>query len=108
MLEDNVPMVLPERVNLPALIHKLACQAITICHAGTYTFIFTQKCIFINQVEMFSYSSVDLLLDCVELCKSTRDAAEVYRQCQIDDYGFVVKVQFWLLPHVCVLCLYVY
>lgn len=66
MLEDNVPMVLPERVNLPALIHKLACQAITICHA-------------------------DLLLDCVELCKSTRDAAEVYRQCQIDDYGFVVK-----------------
>ncbi|XP_053510250.1 kinetochore-associated protein 1 isoform X3 [Ictalurus furcatus] len=66
MLEDNVPMVLPERVNLPALIHKLACQAITICHA-------------------------DLLLDCVELCKSTRDAADVYRQCQIDDYGFVVK-----------------
>ncbi|KAG7318542.1 hypothetical protein KOW79_018297 [Hemibagrus wyckioides] len=66
MLEDNVPMVLPERVNLPSLIHKLACQAITICHA-------------------------DLLLDCVELCKSTRDAADVYRQCQIDDYGFVVK-----------------
>ncbi|XP_062873879.1 kinetochore-associated protein 1 [Trichomycterus rosablanca] len=66
MLEDNVPMVLPERVNLPALIHKLACQAITICHA-------------------------DLLLDCVELCKSTRGAADVYRQCQIDDYGFVVK-----------------
>ncbi|KAK3538624.1 hypothetical protein QTP86_008836 [Hemibagrus guttatus] len=66
MLEDNVPMVLPERVNLPALIHKLACQAITICHA-------------------------DLLLDCVELCKSTRDAADVYRQCQIDDCGFVVK-----------------
>ncbi|XP_060739087.1 kinetochore-associated protein 1 isoform X1 [Tachysurus vachellii] len=66
MLEDNVPMVLPERVNLPALIHKLACQAITICHA-------------------------DLLLDCVKLCKSTRDADDVYRQCQIDDYGFVVK-----------------
>ncbi|KAL7836428.1 hypothetical protein AOLI_G00277120 [Acnodon oligacanthus] len=66
MLEDNVPMVLPERVNLPALIHKLACQAITICHT-------------------------DLLLDCVELCKSTRGAADVYRQCQIDDYGFVAK-----------------
>ncbi|XP_060762821.1 kinetochore-associated protein 1 isoform X2 [Neoarius graeffei] len=66
MLEDNVPMVLPERVNLPALIHKLACQAITICHD-------------------------DLLLDCVELCKSTRYAADVFRQCQIDDYGFVVK-----------------
>ncbi|XP_066511842.1 kinetochore-associated protein 1-like [Hoplias malabaricus] len=66
MLEDNVPMVLPERVNLPVLIHKLACQAITICHT-------------------------DLLLDCVELCKSTRGAADVYRQCQIDDYGFVTK-----------------
>ncbi|XP_036455022.1 kinetochore-associated protein 1-like [Colossoma macropomum] len=67
MLEDNVPMVLPERVNLPALIHKLACQAITICHT-------------------------DLLLDCVELCKSTRGAADVYRQCQTDDYGFVSKI----------------
>ncbi|XP_026865073.2 kinetochore-associated protein 1 [Electrophorus electricus] len=66
MLEDNVPMVLPERVDLPGLIHKLACQAITICHS-------------------------DLLLDCVELCKSTRGAADVYRQCQIDDYGFVAK-----------------
>uniref|UniRef100_A0AAR2KKM6 RZZ complex subunit KNTC1/ROD C-terminal domain-containing protein n=1 Tax=Pygocentrus nattereri TaxID=42514 RepID=A0AAR2KKM6_PYGNA len=66
MLEDNVPMVLPERVNLPALIHKLACQAVTICHT-------------------------DLLLDCVELCKGTRGAADVYRQCQIDDCGFVAK-----------------
>ncbi|KAI4889407.1 hypothetical protein NFI96_034091 [Prochilodus magdalenae] len=66
MLADNVPMVLPERVNLPELIHQLACQAITICNA-------------------------DLLLDCVELCKSTLGAADVYRQCQIDDYGFVAK-----------------
>ncbi|XP_022522575.2 kinetochore-associated protein 1 [Astyanax mexicanus] len=66
MLEDNLPMVLPERVNLPELIHNLACQAITICHT-------------------------DLLLDCLELCKSTRGAADVYRQCQIDDYGFVAK-----------------
>uniref|UniRef100_W5KXF6 Kinetochore associated 1 n=1 Tax=Astyanax mexicanus TaxID=7994 RepID=W5KXF6_ASTMX len=65
MLEDNLPMVLPERVNLPELIHNLACQAITICHT--------------------------LLLDCLELCKSTRGAADVYRQCQIDDYGFVAK-----------------
>lgn len=54
------------------------------------------------------YSSVDLLLDCVELCKSTRYAADVFRQCQIDDYGFVVKVRFQLLPHVCVLALYIY
>ncbi|XP_076843285.1 kinetochore-associated protein 1 isoform X2 [Brachyhypopomus gauderio] len=66
MLEHNVPMVLPEGVNLPDLIYKLACQAITICHH-------------------------DLLLDCVELCKSTRGAADIYRQCRIDDYGFVAK-----------------
>ncbi|KAJ8390887.1 hypothetical protein AAFF_G00100190 [Aldrovandia affinis] len=33
----------------------------------------------------------DLLLDCVELCKSTRAAVDIYRQCQIDDYGFTAK-----------------
>ncbi|KAJ8394245.1 hypothetical protein AAFF_G00048280 [Aldrovandia affinis] len=33
----------------------------------------------------------DLLLDCVELCKSTRAAVDVYRQCQIDDYGFTAN-----------------
>ncbi|XP_043096489.1 kinetochore-associated protein 1 isoform X3 [Puntigrus tetrazona] len=66
MLEENVPMVLPEKVNLPAVIHGLACQAITVCHS-------------------------DLLLDCLELCKSTRSAADVYRQCQIEDFGFFAK-----------------
>ncbi|KAI1901176.1 hypothetical protein AGOR_G00057490 [Albula goreensis] len=66
MLEENVPMVLPEGLNLPAVIHQLACQAATVCHQ-------------------------DLLLDCVELCKSTRFAVDVYRQCQIDDYGFTTK-----------------
>lgn len=35
----------------------------------------------------------DLLLDCMELCKSTRAAMDVYQQCQIDDdYGFTAKV----------------
>ncbi|XP_051529247.1 kinetochore-associated protein 1 [Myxocyprinus asiaticus] len=66
MLEENVPMVLPEKVNLPAVIHGLACQAVTICHS-------------------------DLLLDCLELCKSTRSAADVYRQCEIEDFGFFAK-----------------
>ncbi|RXN10649.1 kinetochore-associated 1 isoform X1 [Labeo rohita] len=66
MLEENVPMVLPEKMNLPAVIHGLACQAITVCHS-------------------------DLLLDCLELCKSTRSAADVYRQCQIEDFGFFAK-----------------
>lgn len=44
MLEENIPMVLPEKVNLPAVIHRLACQAITVCHSGTETlspFIFS-------------------------------------------------------------------
>ncbi|XP_064209384.1 kinetochore-associated protein 1 [Anguilla rostrata] len=66
MLEENVPMILPEGLNLPAVIHQLACQAVTVCHR-------------------------DLLLDCVELCMSTRAAVDVYRQCQIDDYGFTTK-----------------
>ncbi|KAM4577000.1 kinetochore-associated protein 1 isoform 1-T1 [Odontesthes bonariensis] len=67
MLEADVPMVLPDDMDLPAVIHDLACQAITVCHS-------------------------DLLLDCLELCKCTRIAMDVYHQCQLsDDYGFITK-----------------
>ncbi|KAM6954421.1 kinetochore-associated protein 1 [Aplochiton taeniatus] len=67
MLEADVPMVLPEGMDLPAVIHNLACQAITVCHP-------------------------DLLLDCVELCKSTRTALDVFHQCQLsDNHGFIAK-----------------
>ncbi|XP_069789332.1 kinetochore-associated protein 1 [Narcine bancroftii] len=67
MLEDNVPMIVPTGMNLPAVIYELACQAVTIC-------------------------SMNLVIDCEELCKSTRAALDVYRQCLIDDYGFKTKV----------------
>uniref|UniRef100_A0A3P8UD43 Kinetochore associated 1 n=1 Tax=Amphiprion percula TaxID=161767 RepID=A0A3P8UD43_AMPPE len=68
MLEADVHMVLPDDMDLPAVIHYLACQAITVCHS-------------------------DLLLDCLELCKCTRIAMDVYHQCQLsDDYGFIGKV----------------
>ncbi|XP_047447768.1 kinetochore-associated protein 1 [Mugil cephalus] len=67
MLEADVPMVLPDDMDLPAVIHSLACQAITVCHS-------------------------DLLLDCLELCKCTRIAMDVYHQCQLsDNYGFIAK-----------------
>ncbi|XP_036954379.1 kinetochore-associated protein 1 [Acanthopagrus latus] len=67
MLEADVPMVLPEDTDLPAVIHDLACQAMTVCHS-------------------------DLLLDCLELCKCTRIAMDVYHQCQLsDNYGFIAK-----------------
>ncbi|XP_054630813.1 kinetochore-associated protein 1 isoform X2 [Dunckerocampus dactyliophorus] len=67
MLEADVPMVLPDETDLPAVIHELACQSITVCHP-------------------------DLLQDCLELCKSTRIAMDVYHQCQLsDNYGFVAK-----------------
>ncbi|XP_068422638.1 kinetochore-associated protein 1 isoform X2 [Clinocottus analis] len=67
MLQADVPMVLPEDMDLPAIIHKLACQAIAACHS-------------------------DLLLDCLELCKCTRIAMDVYHQCQLsDNYGFIAK-----------------
>ncbi|XP_028680069.1 kinetochore-associated protein 1 [Erpetoichthys calabaricus] len=66
MLEANVPMIIPEGLNLPAVINELACQAATIC-------------------------STDMLLDCHEMCKITLAAVEVYRQCQIDDYGFITR-----------------
>uniref|UniRef100_A0AAQ4R031 Kinetochore associated 1 n=1 Tax=Gasterosteus aculeatus aculeatus TaxID=481459 RepID=A0AAQ4R031_GASAC len=69
MLEADVPMVLPEDMDLPAVIHDLACQAIATCHA-------------------------DLLLDCLELCKCTRIAMDVYHQCQLsDNYGFIAKTE---------------
>ncbi|XP_074493975.1 kinetochore-associated protein 1 [Sebastes fasciatus] len=67
MLEADVPMVFPDDMDLPAVIHDLACQAITVCHS-------------------------DLLLDCLELCKCTRIAMDVYHQCQLsDNYGFLAK-----------------
>lgn len=34
MLEADVPMVLPQDADLPAVIHVLACQAITVCNSG--------------------------------------------------------------------------
>ncbi|XP_061674025.1 kinetochore-associated protein 1 isoform X2 [Syngnathoides biaculeatus] len=67
MLEADVPMVLPHEKVLLAVIHHLACQAVTICHP-------------------------DFLLDCLELCKSTRFALDIYHQCQLsDNYGFADK-----------------
>ncbi|MEQ2307623.1 hypothetical protein AMECASPLE_020196, partial [Ameca splendens] len=66
-LQADDPMVIPEGMDLPAVIHDLACQAITLCNS-------------------------DLLLDCLELCKCTRIAMDVYHQCQLsDDYGFIAK-----------------
>ncbi|KAM8961292.1 kinetochore-associated protein 1 [Pelodytes ibericus] len=66
MLEANTPMVIPQGMNLPAVIYQLSCQASTIC-------------------------SPDLLLDTLELCKYSQVAMEFYRQCQIEDYGFITK-----------------
>ncbi|OXB84920.1 UNVERIFIED_CONTAM: hypothetical protein H355_016042 [Colinus virginianus] len=66
MLGADVPMITPEDMNLPAVIYEMACQAATIC-------------------------SPDLLLDSLELCKYTLAAKEIYRQCQIENYGFTAK-----------------
>uniref|UniRef100_A0A8C8A3Z4 Kinetochore associated 1 n=1 Tax=Otus sunia TaxID=257818 RepID=A0A8C8A3Z4_9STRI len=66
MLADDVAMITPNDMNLPAVIYEMACQAATVC-------------------------SPDLLLDSLELCKYTLTAKEVYRQCQIENYGFTAK-----------------
>ncbi|NWI91700.1 KNTC1 protein, partial [Pitta sordida] len=66
MLGADVPMVIPEDMDLPAVIHELASQAATVCSPG-------------------------LLLDCVELCQYTAIAQDIYRQCQIDSEGFTPK-----------------
>uniref|UniRef100_A0A8C0HGN4 Kinetochore associated 1 n=1 Tax=Chelonoidis abingdonii TaxID=106734 RepID=A0A8C0HGN4_CHEAB len=66
MLGADVPMIIPKGLNFPAMINEMACQAATIC-------------------------SPDLLLDSLELCKYTLAAKEIYRQCQIENYGFIAK-----------------
>ncbi|NWV05115.1 KNTC1 protein, partial [Ptilonorhynchus violaceus] len=66
MLGADVPMITPNGMNLPAVIYELACQAATVC-------------------------GPDLLLDSLELCKYTLIAKEIYRQCQMDNYGFTAK-----------------
>ncbi|KAG9469136.1 hypothetical protein GDO78_021163, partial [Eleutherodactylus coqui] len=66
MLEANTPMVIPPGMNLPSVIYQLSCKASTIC-------------------------SPDLLLDALELCKYTQIAMKLYRQCEIEDYGFTSK-----------------
>lgn len=46
-------------------------------------------------VKLIFLTVTDLLLDCLEFCKSTRMAVDVYQQCQLsDNYGFVAKVSF--------------
>ncbi|NXA03966.1 KNTC1 protein, partial [Sapayoa aenigma] len=66
MLGADVPMIIPDAMDLPAGIHELASQAATVCSPG-------------------------LLLDCVELCQYTSIAQDIYRQCQIDSEGFTPK-----------------
>ncbi|KFU90225.1 Kinetochore-associated protein 1, partial [Chaetura pelagica] len=66
MLGADAPMIIPKDMNLPAVIYEMACQAATVC-------------------------SPDLLLDSLELCKYTSVAKEMYRQCQIENYGFAAK-----------------
>ncbi|XP_063000381.1 kinetochore-associated protein 1 [Elgaria multicarinata webbii] len=66
MLGSDSLMVMPEGLNLPAVIHEMARQAATLC-------------------------SPDLSLDSLELCKYTSFAHEIYGKCQIEDYGFISK-----------------
>ncbi|XP_061458335.1 kinetochore-associated protein 1 isoform X2 [Rhineura floridana] len=65
-LGSDTLMVMPKGLNLPAVVNKMACHAVTIC-------------------------SPDLILDALELCKYTLFAHEIYGKCQIEDYGFISK-----------------
>ncbi|XP_006865547.1 PREDICTED: kinetochore-associated protein 1 [Chrysochloris asiatica] len=69
MLANDIPIVIPVGMDLPSVIHDLACQAATIC-------------------------SPDFLLDALELCKYTLTAVELSRQCQMDDCGILTKTSF--------------
>ncbi|KAM9102419.1 kinetochore-associated protein 1 isoform 3-T5 [Sarcophilus harrisii] len=69
MLRADVPITVSEGLNLPLEIHQLACQAATIC-------------------------SPDFLLDALEMCKYTLIAMEIYRHCQMEDCGTLIKSSF--------------
>ncbi|XP_075754796.1 kinetochore-associated protein 1 isoform X3 [Pelodiscus sinensis] len=66
MLGASVPKITAKGLNFPAVIHEMACQAATIC-------------------------SPDMLLDSLELCKYTLAVKEIYRQCHIENRGFISK-----------------
>ncbi|NXM91499.1 KNTC1 protein, partial [Oenanthe oenanthe] len=66
MLGADVPMITPDGMDLPAVIHELAGQAATLC-------------------------SPDLVLDCLELCKYASLAKEIHGQCQMDSYEFTAE-----------------
>ncbi|KAH0625613.1 hypothetical protein JD844_015200 [Phrynosoma platyrhinos] len=66
ILGSDSPVVVPKEVNLPSVIHEMACQAVTLC-------------------------SPDLLLDALELCKYTSFAHELSGKCQIEDTAFILK-----------------
>ncbi|KAM7034603.1 kinetochore-associated protein 1 isoform 1-T3 [Acridotheres tristis] len=66
VLGVDVPMITPDGMDLPAVIHELAGQAATLC-------------------------SPDLVLDCLELCKYTSLAKEIHGQCQMDNYEFTAE-----------------
>ncbi|OWK61134.1 Kinetochore-associated protein 1 [Lonchura striata] len=66
MLGADVPMIIPDGMDLPTVIHELAGQAATLC-------------------------SPDLVLDCLELCKYTSLAKEINGQCQMDNYEFTAE-----------------
>ncbi|NXU55081.1 KNTC1 protein, partial [Turnix velox] len=69
MLGGDVPMITPQDMNLPAVVYEMACQAATAC-------------------------SPDLLLDCLELCKYTLAAKDIYGHCQIESFEFIAKTSF--------------
>lgn len=143
-------MVIPEDMDLPAVIHDLACQAISVCHSGkgnsmnTHKIVFTTmfevlyqllrvwnpfsvrifrlnqlyRCIisaafslFCNMKQKNVIITTDLLLDCLELCKGTRTAMDVYQQCQLsDNYGFIAKVSIPSFPgklYGCIIACYI-
>ncbi|XP_042298111.1 kinetochore-associated protein 1 isoform X2 [Sceloporus undulatus] len=66
ILGSDSPIVGPKGLNLPAVIHEMACQAVTLC-------------------------SPDLLLDALELCKYTSFAHELSGKCHIEDTAFILK-----------------
>uniref|UniRef100_A0A3Q2TXU1 Kinetochore associated 1 n=1 Tax=Fundulus heteroclitus TaxID=8078 RepID=A0A3Q2TXU1_FUNHE len=83
MLQADIPMVIPEGMDLPAVIHDLACQAITLCNSGK------------NCIRTISTIQLDLSLEAEKDSYSQLSFQDVFNEdCIVLDPVSVLPVQY--------------
>lgn len=88
MLEADVPMVLPQDADLPAVIHVLACQAITVCNSGRKKNHKTIVChfFFIVKVQKIEHLSIVVRYVIYSLCDICPKISDICKTDFLDGY----------------------